>query len=282
MKHDKSVITGLILGAVAALLFTAHASAQSRVTEEFHQIYALNPGGSVDLHNINGFAHVTSWNRNEVKVDAVKWAYKPERLKEAEIRVDASPDRVSIRTHYDEDNQTFCDNCDDNPATVDYTLTVPAGARLDEIKLINGDVTVQNVTGEVRASSINGRVKAEGLRGRTELSTINGPLDATFTGLSGDGRIRLSSINGEVTAVLPSDANTEVRAKTVHGDISNNFGLPVEHGRYVGHSLEGRMGNGEARVELKNVNGEISVKRAADGKQPSPVTNLLRDRGEMD
>ena len=43
----------------------------------------------------------------------------------------------------------------------EYTLTVPRTVRLDEIKLINGQLDVNGVSGEVRASCINGRLEAE-------------------------------------------------------------------------------------------------------------------------
>ena len=65
-------------------------------------------------------------------------------------------------------------------ASVEYTLTVPRNARLDEIKLINGGLDVTGVSGEVHASCINGKLTAHGLSGRAKLATINGPLDADF------------------------------------------------------------------------------------------------------
>src|SRR5205085_1607912 len=67
--------------------------------------------------------------------------------------------------------------------------------------------------------------------------------------------------------------------------ISNDLGLPVREGEYVGRELAGRLGQGGARVGLNNVNGSIQIKRAADGRTPSPVTNLLsetRDREDFD
>src|SRR5215207_4290111 len=64
------------------------------LTEEFHQTYQLAPGGRVHLENINGDVRVRGWDRNEVKVDAVKYAYTRERLEEARIEVDASAQSV--------------------------------------------------------------------------------------------------------------------------------------------------------------------------------------------
>src|SRR5205807_659375 len=93
----------------------------------------------------------------------------------------------------------------DNPAGVEYTLTVPRSIRLDEIKLINGSLDVSGVTGEVRASCINGTLEAHNLAGRAELSTINGHLDARFDQLTGSS-VELSSVNGSVELTIPSDS----------------------------------------------------------------------------
>src|SRR5215472_6210905 len=133
---------GATLGTLFALLaFALGAHAADRrgsLTEEFHQTYTLSPDGRIELDNINGDVHISSWDRNEVKVDAVKYAGTKERLDEAKIEVDASQSYVSIRTRYPERDHDFNWGWRNNPAGVEYTLTVPRGARLDEIKLING------------------------------------------------------------------------------------------------------------------------------------------------
>src|SRR5215210_5579040 len=94
----------LCLVALAALTAADASRAQSQsrpeVTEEFHQTYPLAAGGRVSLSNINGAVKVVAWDRNEVKVDAVKRAYTAERLREAQIKVDASASRVRIETEY--------------------------------------------------------------------------------------------------------------------------------------------------------------------------------------
>jgi DUF4097 and DUF4098 domain-containing protein YvlB len=279
MKLNKSILLGLILGAIAAI--GAHAQ---NFSEEFHQTYPLNPGGRIELKNINGWVKITSWDRNEVKVDALKYAGTRERLGEATIEVQADPGSVAIKTKYKDQNLTFTDDdMRNNPATVDYTLTVPAGARLDGIKLVNGDLDIQNVTGDVDAACVNGHLRASGLRGRTDLKTVNGTLDIAYDAMNGGREASLKSVNGNVVVTLPSNSDAELRAKTVSGSISNDFGLPVEDGRYVGHSLAGRLGSGAAHIDLKNVNGSVSIQRASDGKPLSPATNLLPPKkAEMD
>ena len=68
-------------------------------------------------------------------------------------------------------------------------------------------------------------------------------------------------MNGSIVLSVPSGANAQVKASTVHGQISNDFGLTVEEGQYVGRNLSGQIGSGGPPIKLNNVNGSISIKR---------------------
>lgn len=243
-----------------------------QVTEEFHQTYPLSATGRVNLGNINGGVKITVWDRAAVQVDAIKKAYRRDRLAEAQIEVTSTEENIRIKTKYPERNQ----NWNDNPATVEYSLTVPRKAILESVELINGPLDIEGVEGNVKASSVNGPVTARGLMGEARLTTVNGPLRATFSELNEARPISLGSVNGDVTVVIPSNANASVRAGTVHGLITNDWGVQVKHGEYVGHSLDAQIGNGGPRVKLSNVNGAISITRAQDGRPLSPVTSIAR------
>jgi Putative adhesin len=280
MNHHPRLATwlGTILGTLCALLFAAaqgHASDKGRYTEEFHQTYPLAAGGRIDLDNINGAVHITAWDQNVVKVDAVKYARTKERLDEARVEVEASSDLVSIRTKYPDHDHTFDGGWND-PAGVEYTLTVPRGARLDEIKLINGPLDIHGVAAEVRASCINGRLTAEGLQGGVKLETVNGRMEARFERLS-NSPVELSSVNGSLDLILPSDAKAEVEASTVSGGIDDDFGLHVRHHQFVGHDLRGELGGGGTRIRVSNVNGRIEIRHANDGKSLSSAKDLSHD-----
>lgn len=282
-------ILGLITLAALALTAADSGRAQSsrpELTEEFHQTYPLSATGRVSLSNINGSVRISAWDRNEVKVDAIKRAYTQERLREAEINVSANSGSIEIETEYPDYHWDSRDReRHENPASVEYTLMVPRNARVEEVSLVNGGLDIEGLSGPVHASSVNGKVAARGLNGPVNLSVVNGRLEASLDSLGGSGSVNLSAVNGPLVATIPSDANATVRADTVHGSISNDFNLPVRVGEYVGRELAGRLGQGGTRVSLNNVNGSIQLKRAADGKSPSAVTNLLsetRDREDFD
>ena len=279
MKSQRrfAAVSGAIVGTIVSLFtfaVSAHVSNHGgALTEEFHQTYAIAPDGRIDLNNINGDVHISTWDRNEVKVDAVKYAHSKERLDEAQIEVDSGKSYLSIRTKYPDHDLNFNWGSRNNPAGVEYTLTVPRTANLDEIQLVNGALDLSGVTGEVRASCVNGKLRAENLAGRADLSTVNGRLDAKFDHLPVDS-IDLNSVNGSLALTIPSDSNARIEAETVSGNIDNDFGLHVNHHRYVGHDLRGELGNGGAHIKLENVNGRIDIRHASDGRSMSPVKDL--------
>ncbi len=141
-NHRVATWMGTLLGIFLALLLNvalAHAREidDTVVSEEFHQTYPLTANGRVELENINGAVHISVWDRNEVKVDAVKRAQNEDQLKDAEIIVENRADSISIETKYREREKGYrYFDGRNNPASVEYTLTVPRNARLDEIKLI--------------------------------------------------------------------------------------------------------------------------------------------------
>src|SRR6266567_2352463 len=103
MKRQRELATwvGAILGSLCALLFAvaqSHAAEnRGQFTQEFHQTYALAAGGRVALANINGSVHISGWDRNEVKVDAVRTGWMKPRLWSM-LRRTASQSAPSIQT----------------------------------------------------------------------------------------------------------------------------------------------------------------------------------------
>jgi len=286
-RNSIGLLRAMVAGAIAAVSLISNAAGsdhQGRLTEEFHKVYSLSAQGHIEIENVNGPVHITGWDRDEVKIDAVKSAWSKVRLDEARIEVRAEQNDISVRTEYPDHDRTFNFGGGeerDNPASVEYTITVPRQARLDKIDLVNGRLDVHDVAGEVHASCVNGRIHARNLKGAIQLETVNGELEASIDQLPAS-EVKLSSVNGELRVTLPSDANAELKASTISGNISNEFGLPVMRHQYVGRSLHGQLGGGGTLVKLSNVNGTIEIKHAGDNRPLSPVKNLEQGRGSND
>ena len=245
-------------------------------TEKFEQTYPLNPSGRVQLSNVNGSVVVEAWDRNEVQLSYTKIADTKERLADVEVRISARPDFFSVETDYDKLKMRNNDQWRNGvKLTVEYRLMVPRGAVLNEVETVNGSVTVSNFTNVTRVSAVNGSVKATNIRGTARLSTVNGEVNADFDRLEPGSKISLDTVNGKVHLIIPSDSNATLKADSLNGSITNDFGLPVRKGKYVGRDLYGKVGSGDVDIKLNSVNGPLMIARKSDGKSLSPSTNLL-------
>ncbi|MGH9401935.1 MAG: DUF4097 family beta strand repeat-containing protein [Terriglobia bacterium] len=256
MRNMKSVAISAIALAVLTLGIAGIIPAQDNnpYRQEFHQTYPLNPTGQLSLENINGSVQITGWDRNEVKVDAVKSASSQDTLDRIKIDVESSPNGVYIKTEFP--NHLFEH---DGNWRVNYTLMVPKRAAIDKVDLVNGGLVVRNISGDVRASSVNGPIDARDLSGAVHLSAVNGPVEASFSNQRLSDPVSVSTVNGPITVTLPPGVHASVIAKTINGGIDNSFGMQVT-GRLVGHSLEGSIGNGGSQIDLKSVNGAVHIR----------------------
>ena len=230
---------------------------------EFHARYSLGPNGRVAIQNLYGDVRITAWDRDEVLVEATKHSSGGGRLDDAQIVVDASSGMVSIRTLY-----TGGDS--GNTASVEYRIMVPRGANLENVKLVNGGLSLSGMTGPVKASSVNGSITAERMEGQVDLSTVNGFLDAGFQRISKCHPISLSSVNGPIKLSLPSGARANVSALNRSGGIDADFGRSWRGP--CGHRLEAAVNGGGTQIRVHNVNGGISIHARWNRRSPHPAS----------
>jgi hypothetical protein len=250
----------LLAGTASAAL---HANVIGTPHAEFHRIYALGPNGRVLVQNLYGDVSITAWDRDEVLVEAIKRASDPRRLDDARVVVEPSTGALSIHTQYAGADA-------EHPASVEYRIMVPRNATLEQVKLVNGGLSISGVAGAIKASSINGSITAENLEGEADLSTVNGHLTAGFNRISPAKPISLSSVNGPIKLSIPSGARASVSARNLSGGIASDFGhVSRAEG---GHELHAMVNRGGAQIHLHNVNGGISIHSAWSRRSPRPIS----------
>jgi hypothetical protein len=239
---------------VAILLATCagfvHASIIGTPRAEFRASYTLAETGRVVIQNLYGDVEIVAWDRAEVLVQATKRSTDPRRLNDAQVVVDSTSELVSIHTQY-----TGADA--EHPASVEYHIMVPRRANLENIRLINGVLSISGVTGPVKASSVNGSIRADKLSGQADLSTVNGSLDAGFDRLSKCHPISLTSVNGPIRLSLPPGAGATVTALNLSGGIESDFGRAWR--APTGHRLDASVNGGGTPIRLHNSNGGITI-----------------------
>ena len=237
--------------------------------EEFHKTFALCPNGRVAIENLYGDVRISAWDRDEVRVEAIKRG--PGRLNDAQIVVDSSSGRVAIKTLYSGSGE--------QQASVEYRITVPRTANLEQVKLVNGGLSLTGLAGPVRASAVNGNILAEGLGGETNLSTINGRMEVGFAQISRSKPISLTSVNGAISLSLPSGAGASLEARNLSGGIQAD--LKRVWRALDGHSLRATLNRGGTPIRLHNVNGGISIRASTEDRtsrrraKPGIVTSVF-------
>lgn len=239
-------VTVLTIGAFSA----AQAIGSTGSQRQFRQSYALAAGGRVVIDNPYGDVRIKAWDREEVLIEAIKSAADSRRLEDARIVVDSTCDTLSIRTQYAGTEA-------EHPASVAYRITVPRTANLDDVRLVNGGLSISGLHGAVKATSVNGDIRAERLEGTADLSTVNGQVEANFHRISPAHAISLRSVNGPIVLSIPPGAGAQLLAQNLSGGILTDIGSPEIEER--GHRFHAILKGGGAQIHLQNVNGGISI-----------------------
>jgi DUF4097 and DUF4098 domain-containing protein YvlB len=252
-----------VLVVFSSLLIGTLAFAETK--EEPTRTLTLQAGGYLSLENINGDVTIEGWKKNEVSISAVKRG-KSKDLDRIKIEVDVDKyegkDWIHIETEYlasDSGLLGFLKNA--GGGIVDYTIKAPADATLEDVELVNGNLKVTGITGYLSLGTVNGSINATGIAGNAWIETVNGNLDLSFDKMGEGQSVDLDSVNGAIALRIPAKASAHVEAETLNGNITNEFGLTVDRGEWVGRSMEGVLGSGGARITIETVNGSIDIKK---------------------
>jgi hypothetical protein len=147
-----------------------------------------------------------------------------------------------------------------------------------EASTSNGSIDGDRLGGTTVLHTTNGRIHANLLRGAVEATTTNSAIDVsaeeadprrpivlsstngsiTFTLATWKGNeIRATTSNSSITLKLPDPIEARIRASTTNGHIDTDYEVTTSH--LSRNSLEGRIGQGGALIEVHSTNGSIRI-----------------------
>jgi len=251
-------MTNSILKSVcmATLMLTCSLQIQAKVVDEIEKTFKVDSDSSFRLDNINGSLDIIGWNKDVIKVTAVITADNQRDRDRISIDIIQNSRGVNVETRYAKQ----IEGVEHHSGKIDYTVKVPFAAQLPSIELVNGSLTIENVTGEINAELVNGAIVATELGGDSEMSSVNGSINVKYKTITSQlNRINLETVNGSVKLYLPDEISALINIETVHGSIKNDFGLKAEKGMFVGHFLTGSIGSGDVDISIDSVNGSVKV-----------------------
>ncbi|NKY96824.1 DUF4097 family beta strand repeat-containing protein [Nocardiopsis alborubida] len=147
-------------------------------------------------------------------------------------------------------------------ATGEITLDDTSGET--EINTVSGNTAVRDPHGSLKFNSVSGQLAVAGGRlSALSAKTVSGQLLAD-TGVAPAGRVRLTSISGEIALRVPSETSATVELRTAAAPAKSDFGLDRRSApaRTV---LSGRIGSGvdPASITINSASGRTALLRRA-------------------
>jgi hypothetical protein len=258
----------LLVAAVLSLMLATTAALAERHEEPFDRTLSFDAGDRLVVDNENGSVTVESWDRNQVRIQATKYADRGSResamaaLAEIRIEVVETAGGVEVRTVTPRrsDSSGFWGwmKGDSGNYGVTYTITVPRSANLD-VETINGRVVVREISGEMELESTNGRIEVHDGAGRVDASTTNGRIYAQLRSVA-PGGMRFSTTNGSVEVELPGTVAANLDVSTTNGSIKTDFPITVS-GSFSKNRISGEMNGGGEQIRIRTTNGSVRINK---------------------
>jgi hypothetical protein len=250
----------VVASAAAAGCDIAMADLRQKETVEWRKNYELQPGGRVEISNVNGKIDVQPASGTSVEVVAEKSAHagSVEAAKDAlgriEIQEKASPTNVRIDTKIQRGNGGFFGGWNQE---VHYMVKVPASVEV-HLTTVNGGIELSGIKGRITAEATNGGVKAHDVSGALEASTTNGGVEVDLAEVADSG-VKLGCTNGGIRLRLPANAKATISARITNGGIQTD-GINIETaGEASRRRLDARLNGGGPRIDLEGTNGGIRI-----------------------
>ncbi len=250
---------------------------EQKYEERFEKKESIDRDGKVEVRNVSGDVDVKTWDRAEVKIDALKVSKASTTEKATEYA-----QKVKIEV-YEEDGILKIETKYPKPSikglnvSVTYSLMIPSLASI-KAKSVSGDVTLENIGGKAEADTVSGDVSimkadnganGESVSGNvTVMDVKNGLYGKTVSGdveaRNISGNVELNCVSGDVIA---ENINGDIDAETVSGNVKmlNVAGAKVVKGKTLSGSViyEGEIKRA-GRYSLNAHSGRVEMRIPSD------------------
>lgn len=248
-----------VLFAVLVLIGTA-AQAET-VQDTIEKTLPFAAGSRLEVSNTNGDIEVTTWDRDEIGIEARKKvkARDDDRAREAfenlKVVINDTAGGVTIQTEYPKGKGSWWGG---TSSSVSYSIQVPERADL-LLDTVNGKIVVERVHGEIELETTNGGITAKDTGGSVSARTTNGSINVDLKEVTADEDMSFRTTNGSITLSMPGDMKANLSARTTNGSVQTDFPITIQ-GTFRKNRLDGEINGGGADIELKTTNGSIRIR----------------------
>ena len=152
-----------------------------------------------------------------------------------------------------------------NEEYIGYSINSTVEQENDLVKFkTNGDFSLnipKNVT-DIKLKMVNGHVTIDDISANLSISGVSGKVNAKIGKLAENNLIKISFVNCNINLVIPENSFCTIEASTLGGEVSTN--LPIEEEIRMSNYIKGKLGDGTAKILLKTVGGDININGSSD------------------
>jgi hypothetical protein len=134
-----------------------------------------------------------------------------------------------------------------------------------EIHVVYGAVTVGATDGRLEIKNVDGPIRVARAAGPVEVGNVNGPIDITLAPLTANSVWIGGGVNGDIDLRFEGEVNADLNARGVNGAIKSDFpNMEMRDSEPGWNKLKARIGKGGLGIEIHNVNGNVTLSKAAN------------------
>jgi hypothetical protein len=263
MRLNKTLkILGIFLALFLFLgIYSSQALAKERYEEKFEKTESLAKDGEVTLKNVSGGIEVKSWNKNQVRIEALKVSKASSLSKAKEgaakvaIEVEKEGNSIRIETKYPK-SKIWKKSVN---VSVHYNLWIPEKASI-KVKSVSGSVGLEEIGGTAKVDVVSGNVEVKKADKEVDCQTVSGKL--ILQDITGDAYLK--TVSGKIVV---NRIRGSIDAETVSGglDLIEVSKAKVVKGKVLSGSIvyKGDI-NPEGKYKLKAFSGTVEMILPAD------------------
>ena len=267
------------IGVVLLSLLIASKSLAQSGTETL-TVPLSSPGKpySLKVQLVTGSIKVVSYDGKDIVINATPHKGDDDessKITESGMKRISSPGNFEV-TAKEADNTVTVSTGNPSKA-VDLELKIPQDVKLTLGTVNDGDINVENVRGEIEVNNVNDKITLTNISGSVVANTVNGDVNVTLKSVDPKAPMAFSTLNGDVNVTLPADTKANLKLKSDNGDVFSDFDVDIdkapakidktsEPGLYKIKKddwVYGKINGGGPEMMMKNMQGDIYVKKAA-------------------
>lgn len=150
-----------------------------------------------------------------------------------------------------------------------YTIRLPKNVALlfQETNWQSSKLNISGMDGDLEIRTNGADINLNNVTGPIVANTTSGNVNVVFSGLNQSKPTAISSISGEIDITLPGTAKSDMKLRSINGEMYTDFDLGTKSTKNGlskvggGSNIEGTTNGGGVEVQLNTISSNIYIRK---------------------